>query len=303
MTTNTTNPTADATNLLGGAPTTGVVNAPADDDSTLTGQTTGEVGDDNPNPNPDDLPPEDDTEEVEHEGQKYKVPKALKPALMMHQDYTRKTQEVAEQRRALETQQQQLAQQAQAQQEYLQEAANVVALDDQIKQFEQVDWTALSQQDPAKAQQLWMTFSQLKDNRAAMLGQLQQKEQQKALEAQQNLAKQIEQSNAVLARDIKGWSPELAGKLRDFAVEKLGFSAQELGQVTDARIVKLLHRAYVGNQLVAKQMGAATQTTTPQAKPVPTVGANAPAGKDPGRMSTDEWMKHRNEQLRKQRTR
>lgn len=300
MTTETTNPSADPT-LLSGGTTQGVVTDPADD-STLQGQLTGDRT--GPNPNPDDpTPPVDDTEEVEYEGQKYAIPKALKPALMMNADYTRKTQEVAEQRRALEAQQQQLAQQAQSQQEYLQDAAKVVALDDQIKQFEQVDWNALNQQDPVKAQQLWMTYSQLKDSRADVLGQLQQKEQQRALDSQQRLAKQIEESNAVLARDIKGWSPELAGKLRDFAVEKLGFSAQELGQVTDARIVKLLHRAYVGDQLVAKQMGAATQTAVPQVKPVPTVGSNAPAGKDPGRMSTDEWMKHRNEQLRKQRTR
>jgi hypothetical protein len=148
-----------------------------------------------------------------------------------------------------------------------------------------------------------MQYSQLKDSRVGILGELQQKEQQRALEAQQRLAKQIEESNAVLARDIKDWSPETAGKLRDFAVEKLGFTPQELGQVTDARIVKLLHQAYIGSQLVAKQMTGATQKPVQQVKPVTTVGANAPAAKDPSRMSTDEWMKHRNEQLRKQRTR
>lgn len=302
MTTDTTNPSADAANLLGGVPTTGVVNAPADDDSTLTGQTSGDEGDDTTNDDPNTTP-EDDSEEVEYEGQKFRVPKALKPALMMHADYTRKTQEVSEQRRQLEVQQQQLVQQAQSQQEHLQTVAKVVALDDQIKQFEQVDWTALSTQDPVKAQQLWMQFSQLKDSRVGILGELQQKEQQRALEAQQRLAKQIEESNAVLARDIKDWSPETAGKLRDFAVEKLGFTPQELGQVTDARIVKLLHQAYIGSQLVAKQMTGATQKPVQQVKPVTTVGANAPAAKDPSRMNTDEWMKHRNEQLRKQRTR
>lgn len=300
MTTDATNPSADPT-LLSGDTTEGVVTDPADD-SALQGQPTGDGTD--PNQNPDDLtPPADDTEEVEYEGKKYVIPKALKPALMMNADYTRKTQEVAEQRRALEAQRQQLTQQAQTLQEYLQDAAKAVALDEQIKQFEQVDWNALNQQDPVKAQQLWMTYSQLKDSRADVLGQLQQKEQQRALEEQQRLAKQLEESHAILARDIKGWSPELAGKLRDFAIEKFGFSAQELGQVTDVRVVKLLHRAYVGDQLIAKQMGAATQTAAPRVKPVPTVGANAPAGKDPSRMSTDEWMKYRNEQLRKQRTR
>ena len=245
--------------------------------------------------------PDDESEEVEHEGRKYVIPKALKSALMMQADYTRKTQEVAETRRALEAQQAQIQQQAQTQREYLQDAAKIVALNEQIQQFDQVDWNTLNEQDPVKAQQLWINYSRLKDARNDALGQLQQKEQQRALQAQQEAAKRLEESNAALSREIKGWGPELAGKLRDFAVGKLGFTAQEMGQVTDARIVKLLHRAYLGDQLVSKQVAGATQKPTQVVKPVRTVGGNAPAGKDPGRMSTDEWMRHRNEQLRKSR--
>jgi hypothetical protein len=47
------------------------------------------------------IDPAEDGEEIEHEGRKYLVPKALKPLLLMQADYTRKTQEVAEQRRAV----------------------------------------------------------------------------------------------------------------------------------------------------------------------------------------------------------
>src|SRR5258708_13030373 len=46
--------------------------------------------------------PVDDTEEVEHEGQKYRVPRAVKPLLMLHSDYTRKAQELADKPRGLD---------------------------------------------------------------------------------------------------------------------------------------------------------------------------------------------------------
>ena len=60
------------------------------------------------------IDPPDDGEEIEHEGRKYLVPAALKPLLLMQADYTRKTQEVAEQRRAVQAERQALHQTSQA---------------------------------------------------------------------------------------------------------------------------------------------------------------------------------------------
>ena len=51
---------------------------------------------------PDEGQPEDDTEEVDWDGAKYRVPKPLKDALLRQADYTRKTQELADQRRTVE---------------------------------------------------------------------------------------------------------------------------------------------------------------------------------------------------------
>src|SRR5437868_9942337 len=56
----------------------------------------------------------EESDEIEHEGRKYQVPKALKPLLLMQADYTRKTQEVAEQRRAVQAERQALHQTSQA---------------------------------------------------------------------------------------------------------------------------------------------------------------------------------------------
>ena len=237
---------------------------------------------------------QDDTEEVEHEGKKYRVPKDLKPALMMHADYTRKTQEVAELRRAAEAERQQY-QQASA--EHVQALAAVHSLDQQIGQFQKVNWQELGDSDPVQAQKLWIQFSQLKDSRQQLVGQVQQMEQQRAFEAQQENAKRIEEGHAALKREIPNWGPELVGQIRDYAVKELGFQPQELQQVNDPRVVKLIHAAMVGTQLVKKQQQAAT--TSQPAKPVTKVGGNSPARNDPNSLGVNDWMKARNDQLRK----
>ncbi|MDE2439561.1 MAG: hypothetical protein KGP14_00950 [Betaproteobacteria bacterium] len=241
---------------------------------------------------------DDDSEEVEHEGQKYRIPKALKGALMMNADYTRKTQEVAELRRAAEAER---AQYSQANAQQVQAMAQVVAADQQLQQFAQVNWQELSNEDPVRAQQLWMQYSQLKDYRQQVAGQVQQMEQQRAFETQQETAKRIEEGNAVLKRDIPNWGPEVAQQINTFAAKEFGFQPQELAQVTDPRVVKILHAAMVGAQLVKKQQeGTPSSQQQPAVKPVTKVGGNnAPARRDMNSMPVGDWMKARNEQLRK----
>ena len=64
-------------------------------------------------PNAETQPVESDSEEIEHEGEKYRVPKALKNAFYAQADYTTKTQTLAEERRSFEAERQQLAAQQQ----------------------------------------------------------------------------------------------------------------------------------------------------------------------------------------------
>lgn len=249
-------------------------------------------------------PPVDDSEEVEHAGQKYKIPKALKPALMMHVDYTRKTQEVAEQRKAVEAEREAVANQAKAEREYIQELAQVVAIDNALKSYEQVNWQQLNAQDPVQAQALFFQFQQLKDARNTAAGQIQQKEatrkqqeEQQALAKQQDHAKRREECYATVAKEIKGWGADLAKQL-DTTASEFGFNSQELGQWTDPRLVKLLHEAHVGRQLLKKQTPPTPKPQQPP-KPVPQVGAGgSPAKKDPERMSMDEWVKRRRAEVR-----
>jgi hypothetical protein len=243
----------------------------------------------------------DDSEDVDYEGKKYRVPKEIKDALLRQSDYTRKTQEVAESRRALEAQQAQFQQATQAHQEHIRDVGKLVALDEQLQEWGKVNWQQLSDQDPARAQAAWIQYSQLKDQRSSLAQQLAQKEQQRAFEAQQRTAKHLEEAQATLKRDIPEWSPELANKLRDFAVTKGGLKAEEVASLTDPRAVKILHLAYVGQQLIEKQRAAA-RPQAPVANPVPTVSArSAPAAVNPlsDKAPTDDWMKARSAQVAK----
>nr|PZN71122.1 MAG: hypothetical protein DIU57_21390 [Pseudomonadota bacterium] len=245
-----------------------------------------------------DQPAEDDTEEVEYEGQKYRVPKPLKSAIMMHADYTRKTQEVAEQRKALEQQRQQFEQYVKVQQEHIKDLARLHALDEQLEQYRNLNWDQIWQQDPTQHSRLIQQFNLLKDARERLVGEITQRDQQRALEAQQELAKRAEESRAYLMREIPEWSAEYDAKLTKFALDA-GFQPDEIKglAVNNPRAVKMLHLAYIGQQLLEKQK-AATKPQPQPAQPVPKVGTSrAPATKDPRRMSTEEWMKWRNEQL------
>jgi len=274
-----------------------VSNDPAIDETVVP-----EIDDDGNPIIPDETEPVDETEEVEWEdGKKYKIPSALKDALMMHKDYTQKTQDVAAQRKALDTAALQLREQAEFQQANIADYAKLHAIEDRLSEYAKIDWASASQTDPIAAQQAFIEYQQLKDVKGQLQVTLQQKEQYRALETQQNTARQIEEGRAVLARDIKDWSPDKAAELSKFGQESFGFTAQEMSQVFDPRLVKVLHMAHIGSQMIKSSKQATSKPVT-QAKPVPTIAAKSGGGaNDMERMSTQEWMKARNEQVSKKR--
>lgn len=243
---------------------------------------------------------EDDTEEVEYEGKTHKVPKELKEALMRNADYTRKTQEVAEQRRQNEAQAENLKQQEQIQREYIQEISQVTAIDARLNEIGQIDLLKLNEDNPLKAQELLIIRQQLHEARNGIVGRIQQKEnhrqsieQQKAWEKQQATAKQNQEAENVIRRDIKDWSPELANKLASFAKEE-GWTAQEIADATIPQI-KSLNKAYRASQL-AKTAQPPKAAQVP-AKPVPQVGSGgAPVRRKLAELPMEEYAKARRAQ-------
>lgn len=242
------------------------------------------------------LEPADDDEEIEHDGEKYKIPKALKDAFLRQQDYTQKTQSVAEQRKEVEARQIELQQREQVQQQNIAEYAQAFALDEQLKQYAAIDWNALIDSDPVQAMKLDRQMKDLQQRRDAVVASVTEKQRAQQFEQQQATAKQLESGRAVLEREIKGWSPEVAKQLNSYGQE-IGFTAQELAQVSNPKAVILLHKAMQFDQLMKKQ--AATKAPpAPQEKPVTRITASkGTAVKDPSKMSDAEYAEFRRRQI------
>jgi len=253
---------------------------------------------DDEGPGPQDDAPEDDFE-IEVDGQSYKLPAVLKGGFLRQADYTRKTQELAGHRRALIAERERAAQAAEAAHGALSDRAHLAALDRQVATLARVDWRALAQADPQRAQALWGQAQQtaaLRDRYRQAVGQHHAHTQVAA--ARRN-AVSMAATGQTLARDIEGWGPELAAKLVDYA-KGHGVTLEEMGAADDPRVWKIIHCAYQGD--CAKQKdGAAVAATKAQAvRPAITVsGGAAGGGGVRDELATKEWMKRRNEQMRK----
>ena len=230
----------------------------------------------------------EESEEIDIDGHKVSLPKSkaekLKAERLMQADYTRKTQEVAEQRKHLEFEREQFQRQIQIQNEFVKEFGQLESLNAQLQQYEQINWNQLSTDDPAESNRLFIQMQQLKEARNILHGNLTQKQQQRQFEEQQAIAKRIEDGRRMLEREIKDWSPDLQVKLVQFARDE-GWSDAEIERITPVQ-VKNLHKLYVGAQVLQKQ--SAKPNVTP-IKPVTKVGSTSSVKKDPTKMTDDEY--------------
>ena len=201
---------------------------------------------------PEEGQPEEEFTEVEYEGKSYKVPAELKDALLRQADYTRKTQEVAEARKQTEAAQQYLQQQYQLQQQFLKEYAGLQALDNQLAQFQQVNWQQLIESDPVEAMKLDHQYRQLQQYRDNQARELQARQGEAQRTQQEQMSAQLRQAAELLAKELPGWGEDLAKQIRTSAKD-YGFTDDELGGITDPRAVKVLHDAMKYRQLQANK--------------------------------------------------
>lgn len=244
-----------------------------------------------------EAPEEDETADIVKDGKTYKVPAALKDEILMHADYTRKTQELAETRKQIEATLAQVRQVTQAEQ---QAAIAIGTIDAQIADFNTIDWDAWEETDPLAAQRAWRQFGQLKESRGAAVNQYQQAQQQRTLTQQQETARLIEQGQRDLAAKIPEWGPEKAAALQTHAHKAYGFKPEELNGITDPRMIEVLNDAYQFRQASQKQQAVKKVEAQQSVKPAARIATGkAPTRGLDDRMSTEEWVKARNAQLAK----
>lgn len=245
--------------------------------------------------------PDEELEDFEHEGRQAKIPKWLKPLTMMQADYTRKTQEVAEHRKAAETRAAELAQRESAIREDMPEYATLHALDKSIQQYEQINFAQLQQQNPDQAAQLYRELQEMRHHAGRISYGLEQKRQQRMAEAERQHANRMMERDAALARDIPNWSKTIESKVKEFGIAQ-GLTPDEVESIADPRFIKILHSAMIGAELQAKAKAAVLKSKSPETPTAPTKTVTAkrsapPAGLD-DRLSTEEWIARRRAQLR-----
>lgn len=242
-------------------------------------------------PEGDDEEPTED-EEVEVEEDSEEQPKSLKLKINGEElekpldevialaqqglDYTKKTQEVAEQRKALEeyaqtvkVQEEVFMQQVQLQNALIGDVAELTAVDKQLAQFNDVNWQELSDNDFVEAQKLFFTFNQLQQKRSTLATELEAKAQQVQQNQAKRMQEQIERGKEILAKEIPNWSRETTQELITIGKD-YGFTDDELGTIIDPRHVKVLHDAMQWRKL---QKNSVVKNKVSQAKPVVKPGA------------------------------
>lgn len=188
----------------------------------------------------------EELEEIEYEGVAAKVPpkiaEVIKKAESLQKDYTQKTQEVAETRRAVEDKSKYLQARETIIQHAFKEAAEVESLNAQLQQFDALDWNALFNEDGQRAMQLSFARQQLQNKLAQSQGKLNQviaKAQQAQAEHQ---AKQTELGRAELQRRLgKASEADLQSTWKQGL--EIGFSEKELKESTDPRLMHALYKA------------------------------------------------------------
>lgn len=243
--------------------------------------------------------PVDDDEEVDYDGEKYKVPKKLKDAFLRQQDYTQKTQQVAEQRKVLEQQTAQNQQHAHMTQQYIAEYAEALSLDKELAQYKQVNWTQLIDADPVQAMKLDRQMREIQSRRDQVVASVSQKQQAQAIDQQRFSERQINEGRAVLEREIKGWTPETAKTLKEFGIAsgaKYGVQPRDFDNINLPFVVKLLHDSYTLDQLMKAKVSKPSPVA--QERPVTRITASKATVKTPATMTDNEFARWRKSQIK-----
>ncbi len=275
------------------------VEVPEDDEppADATGDGTEGEGDDDPD-KPKAATEDDDHVEIERDGQKYRVPKALKDDLLRHADYTQKTQDLAKERQNLAEEKTTWESQREESRAALPEEHKRVALlehrlsetdaemdrplDRSGTTLRNIDWDAFRRQvdglpadDPGRATYATLRdrFMALRDSRIDLtdkLGEaktdLQTKEEARLSEHREKASAALRQAQQetgrVLAAEVKGWNAETAAKTIEFANDHLGITPEEMGAATDPRLWKLVHWRMTAEAEIASLKKALKQQAT-----------------------------------------
>ena len=192
--------------------------------------------------------------------------------------FTRRTQEIAEERKGWETERAAIATQRQQYQQSLNQLFQVVV--PEVQAFGNIDWTKLAAENPAE----YVRLSAARDQTARRLNAVQAEAARIAGEAQQEQARQTQaylaQQKALLVERVPDFAdpvkaPQLTADLTQHLQSKWGFTPEEIASAKDSRVVAMAVENLRFHQAQAARKTA--QTKTANVAPVVQKPGAAPA--------------------------
>jgi len=235
----------------------------------------------------EDEPQEDQVEEEESEqpqlytikvdGEETQVTlEELQNGYSRQRDYTRKTQELAQQRKAIEAKYQEVSQKDAIYSQLLPKMEST--LKGELEN--EPDWNALYEADPiayVREKDIW---NEKKQKLQAVQAESQRLQQESAMAQQQQLQQFLQYGQQQLLEQIPEWQDnEVASKekmaIRDYGVNVLGYTPQEMDSVYDYRVLLglrnawLQHKTQQATKVKPTEKKAAARTARPGTSNVP----------------------------------
>lgn len=202
----------------------------------------------------------------------------LKKGYQRQADYTRKTMEVSETRKAAEAEAQQLREQRNQYAQKLNDSQ--VLLSAALNEQQNIDWQQLLDSDPVeylKQQHLYQQRQAAYQKNAQEQQQLYQYQQ---AEQAQNVQKFLAQQQDELLAKLPEWKDETKAKAEKTAMktylQDTGFSLDEINHLSDHRSVLVARKAMLYDQMMSKAKAAAKKVENLPQKVVKPGNGQAP---------------------------
>lgn len=170
---------------------------------------------------------------IEVDGEKLSV-EEIKLGYMRQADYTKKTQAVAEQRKAAE-------EQTQSYESTL--SALLTAAGADLSRFEGVNWEQAAVENPDQYKQAKAMYEQTQQTYNFIKSQADQHMQRMNDQQQAAMKERAKESLTVLKSTIPNWSNDVYYKIGDYAQKSLGVTQEEFNGITDHRSITAMYKA------------------------------------------------------------
>jgi hypothetical protein len=253
----------------------------------------------------------DESEELDIAGTKLAIPKGALPAEARSKieeivrgfqgDYTRKTQDIADKAKALETREGVVQKLSTLNGDMLATYAKGLHLGQELQELRKIDAQALWQSNPDQARQLSDVIAAKQAELASTTAELNHKEHEFTQEQAKEAQRRSDEGRQLVERQIKGFN---AQELVDYAIKSGIPKAEAEKWPLNPTVTIMAHKAMMFDRMQAKATKPAPKAG---AEPVTSAKAKGAGGsrpaldliRDADKISTEEWVRRERARMAK----